>query len=340
MTAHPLKKILFPTFLFLAITFACAFGFKKENYPYQVSIIAIFQNEDRFLKEWLDFHRLLGVEHFYLFNHLSNDRYREVLDPYIQAGIIELYDWPYPSEEGNQDDWTKIQSAAYRQGLDLARNKSKWVALLDTDEFLYPASGDTLTEFLKNYEECSGILVNWQVFGTSEVQRIPDNQLMIETLLLQTPAQMEVNTYCKSIVRPEKVKYCREPHSMVHYPWSYSVDPEKWIFRWKFHKSHPVKIEQIRINHYWSRDEEFFHSRKLARYGNWGVLRNACIQRNNEANQIKNSDILIWVPRLKQLQQNDPISPLSSPYAPGVAFGLSQSLGVERLQKGQYQERY
>jgi hypothetical protein len=31
---------------------------------------------------------------------------------------------------------------------------------------------------------------------------------------------------------------------------------------------------------------------------------------------------------------------IKEPYVPGAAFGLSQSLGVERLQKGQYQERY
>jgi len=37
-------------------------------------------------------------------------------------------------------------------------------------------------------------------------------------------------------------------------------------------------------------------------------------------------DLVIWLKNL--------------PYAPGAAFGLSQSLGVERLQKGQYQERY
>lgn len=281
--------------------------FKHEHYQYQLSVIAIFQNEDRFLKEWLDFYRLLGVEHFYLYNNLSDDQYEKVLQPYIKAGLVELYDWPYESQPGNEIDWTNIQSAAYRQGLELTRGKSKWVALIDTDEFMFPTHKENLVEFLKDYEECSGILVNWQLFGTSHCARIPDNQLLIETLLMQTPVQSEVNTYCKSIVRPEKVKYCKDPHSVIYYPWSYSLDPNKKVFPWKFHKSHPIDIDKIRVNHYWSRDEEFFYTHKLSRYENWGNHKQTCIKRNDEANQLLNEDILQWLPQLRELQQYDPV---------------------------------
>jgi hypothetical protein len=311
MQVYHWKKILLFTTLFFAFAFASVKAFKKENYRHQLSVIAIFQNEDRFLKEWLDFYRVLGVEHFYLFNNLSEDNYQEVLQPYIKAGIVELYDWPYVSQPGNEADWTRIQSAAYRQGLELAKGQSKWVALMDTDEFIFPKKKENLVSFLKDYEECSGILVNWQLFGTSHVSRVPDDQLMIETLVMQSPVQSEVNTYCKSIVRPEKVKYCIEPHSVVHYPWSYSVDSDKKIFLWKFHKTRPVNIEKIQVNHYWSRDEEFFYTNKLARYENWGNKQQACIQRNEEANQLHNTDILLWVPLVRQLQEKDPLLSLN-----------------------------
>lgn len=307
MTTYPLKKVLFYTFLFFAIAFFAVKIFKQENYDYQLSVIAIFQNEDRFLKEWLDYYRVLGVEHFYLYNNLSDDHYEKILEPYIQAGLVDLFEWPFESQPGSEADWTSIQSAAYRHGLDLTRGKSKWVALIDTDEFMFPTHKENLIDFLKNYEECSAILVNWQLFGTSHVGRIPDQRLLIETLTMQTPVQSEVNTFCKSIVRPERVKYCREPHSVVHYPWSYSLDPDKRMFVWKFHKSRPVNIDHIRINHYWSRDEEFFYTNKLSRYENWGNNKQACIQRNDEANQLPNHDILYWVPRLRELQQHDPI---------------------------------
>lgn len=288
--------------IFIGIAFGSIKIFKNDNYRYEISVLAIFQNEDRFLKEWLDFYRVLGVDHFYLFNNLSDDNYKQVLEPYIHAGIVELFDWPFASQPGIEADWNKIQSAAYRKGLKLAEGQSKWVAIIDTDEFMFPTKQENLKLFLKEYENCSGILVNWQTFGTSYVSRIPKDKLMIETLLLQSAPNAEVNTYCKSIVRPEAVRTCVDPHTVVYFPWSFAVDPDKCIFPWKFHKSRPIKIDKIRINHYWSRDEEFFNTNKLARYENWGNKKQACLERNLQCNQEINRDILVWVPLIYQLQ--------------------------------------
>ena len=124
---------------------------------------------------------------------------------------------------------------------------------------------------------------------------------MIETLLLQSPLHSEMNTYCKTIVRPEAVKTCVDPHSVVYYPWSYAVDSDKCVFPWKFHKSRPVNVDKVRINHYWSRDEEFFHTNKLARYENWGSKKQACVERNAQSNQEPNREILYWVPHIRSL---------------------------------------
>ena len=35
---------------------------------HQLSICAIFKNEAKFLKEWIEYHRLVGVDHFYLYD--------------------------------------------------------------------------------------------------------------------------------------------------------------------------------------------------------------------------------------------------------------------------------
>ena len=40
----------------------------KKQKKYTVAVCAIFKNEGIFLKEWLEYHLLIGVEHFYLYN--------------------------------------------------------------------------------------------------------------------------------------------------------------------------------------------------------------------------------------------------------------------------------
>lgn len=295
-----LRKSL-PLIAFVLIATTAIGIWTKHDHPHRLSILAIFQNEDRFLKEWIDYHRVVGVDHFYLFNNLSTDGYLEVLKPYLKAGIVELFDWPYESAWGSEPDWTRVQSAAYRHGISAAHGQTQWLAIIDTDEFLVPIQNNSLTDWLKDYENCSGILVNWQVFGTSHVKRIPDNALMIETLTLQSKTQDGMNSYCKTIVKPEAIKYCNDPHTVVYYPWTNSVDPDKNLFLWKFHASRTVKVDKIRLNHYWSRDEDFFYERKLARYEKWGDRKReaACLERNNLANQVPNTAILRFVPLLK-----------------------------------------
>ena len=74
---------------------------RKPNYDkkYRISLCGIFKNEASFLKEWIEFHRIVGIDHFFLYNNLSEDNYREVLDPYIKNGIVDLIEWPYPQTQ-------------------------------------------------------------------------------------------------------------------------------------------------------------------------------------------------------------------------------------------------
>src|SRR5687768_12283024 len=102
-------------------------------FKYNLSICAIFQNEGPYLKEWIEYHKLLGVEHFYLYNNFSEDNFKEILEPYIKKGEVELTEWNFTSS--NQVEWTKVQCDAYNHAIKKAKNKSKWLALIDLDEF-------------------------------------------------------------------------------------------------------------------------------------------------------------------------------------------------------------
>src|SRR5919108_3802620 len=48
---------------------------------------AIYRDEAPYLSEWIEFHRLVGFERFYLYDNLSSDHHREVLAPYVDEGI-------------------------------------------------------------------------------------------------------------------------------------------------------------------------------------------------------------------------------------------------------------
>lgn len=73
---------------------------------YYLALTAIFRDEAPYLKEWIEFYRTIGVEHFYLHNHLSQDNFAEVLKPYIDDGIVTLSN--VIEEPKDNIHWNKI----------------------------------------------------------------------------------------------------------------------------------------------------------------------------------------------------------------------------------------
>ena len=238
---------------------------KTDEKKYYLSIVAIFQNEARYLKEWIEFHKLLGVEHFYLFNNLSADNFKDVLKPYIKNGLVELFDWPITNNCHRRFVSTQISS--YQKIIE--KNETFWLAMIDIDEFLFPTTQNNLTDLLKEYEDYAGICVNWELFGTSYIDYILDNELLIEKLTLKCEKpNLEFCKQVKSIVQPQYVLYSKNAHSCIYKKGFFCVNENK--IKPQFMSSNHIssKIicnEKIRINHYWTRDEYFFKYHKLAR---------------------------------------------------------------------------
>lgn len=249
-----------------------------DNTNYELSVCAIFQNDARFLKEWIEYHRLVGVEHFWLYNNYSTDNYLEVLEPYISSGVVELNDWyNLPNEKFENGS----QPRAYTDAIARTRGKTDWLAVIDTDEFLLPLEKDNLVDVLR---ECSsaGIICFWLCFGDSGVFQI--NEMMIEELTSCAKKSHRMHKWGKTIFRPD----CAYSFDNAHYP--------------KFFKGYKITNGrgQIRINHYWSRDTAFFLQSKVDREKFFGANRQECLQRNADYNLEKNTDILRFVPELKK----------------------------------------
>lgn len=269
---------------------------KEKHYKYQLGLCAIFQNEGRFLKEWIEFHRLVGVQHFYLFNNLSTDDFQEILQPYIEKGIVELIEWPYSSS--NASEMSGNQCNAYKQGIQLAKGKCLWLAIIDTDEFLVPVSKSSLTEILGDYSSYGGLGLNWQMYGTSHVSKVESHQLLIEKLLMKAPDDYVENVHIKSIVKPHRVVDCVNPHFFVYQEGYFAVNTNMQPCHGPFNE--PVLLDVARINHYWPRDEEFFQTVKIPRRIKWEGQMGNFLERVDAMNQVYDPVMLKYVDEMKR----------------------------------------
>lgn len=235
---------------------------RGRPHHYYLAMGTIFQDDARFLKEWLEFHLLVGVEHFYLYNNLSSDNYAEVLEPYVSSGTVELIDWPFWNG-GTMAGWRMVEREAFRDMIGRARGQATWLAMTAVDEFLFPVSEDSLGRLLQDYEGYGGLCVNWHAFGTAGVPRIPDDRLMIETLTRCAQRSHPYNLHIKTIAQPELIADCSSAHHMRYRPGYFQVNSDCQRFEGRF--SPYVASDRVRINHYWTGDHWMLHSLKLPR---------------------------------------------------------------------------
>lgn len=283
---------------FFICLFSLLFFTYLQSYSYHVSACAIFQNESRFLKEWIEYHKLIGVEKFYLYNNNSSDDYKTILSPYIKKGIVELIEWPQTYQDCIQ--WNNVQSQAYQDALRRTRGKSKWLAIIDLDEFIVIKNAKNLRKFLKEFEDYSGVCANWQMFGTSGVEVIPRDRLMIEMLTKRAAKNHPDHIHIKSIVKPELVRTCENPH-FVFYTTGYSVTAgEHTPFIGPFAPS--INTDKIQINHYWLRDQEYLKETKYSRLHNVNpaVTLEFLKARDDELCEENDTSIFRFIPNLKK----------------------------------------
>lgn len=223
------------------------------TYKYELAICSMFKNEAPYLKEWIEFHKLVGVQHFYLYNNFSTDNYMSVLKPYVASGQVEVIDWFF--------DNTKIsaQFKAFNNALKKTKSVVKWLAFIDLDEYLFPVKENSLLSFLKNYEEFGAVTANWVMYGTSDIEKIPANELLIKQL---THCDPRGNQHIKSIIRPEYV-YKMSPHFGFFKKGYFQVNSDKFKFTGPYCPY--IQLDKIRINHYWTRDLYWLYNIKIPR---------------------------------------------------------------------------
>ncbi len=221
---------------------------------YDLAICTIFKNEAPYLEEWIEYHKLVGVEHFYLYNNESEDNFLNVLKPFIELGEVTLIHWPDRSSNEYTDTlyaWVySTQMSACEDAISLAKNKTKWIAAIDVDEFIVPVQENSIPAVLSKYEkQFPGVAVFWDLFGTSNLDLIPPNKLLIEVLHKKAPENCPLHLISKTILKPEMYKNFEHPPHTCNY------------INGKSH--HPIPKTELVINHYTNRCNAYFYVNKI-----------------------------------------------------------------------------
>jgi hypothetical protein len=253
-----------------------------------LAVCAIFRDEARYLAEWVTFHRLQGVERFYLYDNLSSDDWHSELSPEIAAGIVEVRGWPpFPG-----------QATAYEDCLRRHRTEARWIAFIDADEFLFSPTGVPLPEVLRAFDTYPGVVANWRIYGTNGL-RTPPNGLVIDSYPMRAADDHRANRLVKSIVYPRMTLGVTD--RPAHYfrlrgnPVGEDRQPALG------HKREPPTADLLRINHYYAKSEQEYTRKAGRARADYGVITKRF---SPPAAEVRDETILQFRPQLMRLLES------------------------------------
>jgi Tfp pilus assembly protein PilF len=199
----------------------------------------ICKDENDYLPEWLDYHILMGVDRFYIYDNESQVSLRETLKDYIERGWVVVLDIPGRA----------IQPYAYDHCLQTFGSQTFWMGFIDTDEFLVPKTSLDLKKLLKGYEAYGGLAVSSLFFGSNGHQTRPA-QGQIAAYTRRTQATFKENELIKSIVQPGLALMPNSPHDFLFKEGAWCVNEG---FLRVDGQRFPNYTEKIQLNHYFCR---------------------------------------------------------------------------------------
>ncbi len=229
----------------------------KNLFPYDLAVVAIMKNEAPYLKEWLDYHLMAGVDHFYLYDNDSPDNQREIAKPYIDAGIVDYIDAP----------GKMMQLFAYNDAVKRFKFRCRYMAFIDLDEFIFPKSNRSIVEVvdetLSRDSNIAGMSIHWQFFGSNGQETADYSRGVLERFTRRAPSDDELNKFVKTIADPRKIKYLQTMH------FAYFFEPFRAVDE-NFNDISdnvllPIAAEKMVANHYYAKSKEEYINTKMQR---------------------------------------------------------------------------
>ena len=133
-------------------TYPSKYVLNTNNSNNDAVVCAIALNEEPYIDEWINYNLALGFSHIYIYDNSNDNSLKNK-----KTDKVSIISFPGKLRQLEAYDIFKIQY----------RNKYKWCAFIDCDEFIVLKKHNDILSFLDEYSDCESIALNWIMFGTS-----------------------------------------------------------------------------------------------------------------------------------------------------------------------------
>ena len=144
----------------------------------KIAICAIIKNENLYLREWVEYHKSLGFDKIILYdnNPVDGEVPHQVIGDYVMDGYVDVHNirgvaWVTGKPAPNHT----IQVLSYKHCINNYKDKYKWIAFIDVDEFITITDKEPqdIHELFKKhkYEEMGyeQVLMSWYLMSDLQI---------------------------------------------------------------------------------------------------------------------------------------------------------------------------
>ena len=173
---------------------------EKNLFKYNFAVVSLVKDAEDKITEWIDYHLIAGVDHFYIYDNDGGDTLKEILKPYIDAEIITYIVCTGANK--------KI--LAYNDAVEKFKFECRYMGFIDVDEFIFPRKNQSILEvvdeILSDKENVGGIELNR--YSYSEGRNVsPDAKGVLEKMTRRGRKATEITN---TIVNPRRVDFLRD----------------------------------------------------------------------------------------------------------------------------------
>ncbi len=269
-----------------------------ENSPKnddRMGLVLIVKNEARFLPEWIEYHKAVGISRFFIYDNDSTDNIKEVLKPYIEEGSV-TYTW-CPGKQR--------QFPAYTDALDRFRFEVKYMGFIDTDEFILPVQGDNVPDIVQALFEknpnAGGIAASWRIFGSNGKIK-DDGKPVIESFTRRAENSFWQHQHIKSICDPRKTLYPMSAHHFFFTEGFNTVNERGAVISGPYDFSgENYDCAFLQVNHYYVKTREYWDRVKMKRgFADIAGNYEDSYFLINDRNEVEDTRILKFLPEVKK----------------------------------------
>ena len=184
-------------FLFIDASSA---GEAQEN---NLAVVLICKDEEDYVDEWIRYHELAGVRHFYIYDNDSADSTAAKARAHNRdKTAVIVHPWRLRAKAGKCT--VGPQEAAYAHAILCYGHKHRWMAFIDIDEFIVPRQHGTIIEALERLDRHSNISLSWSQFGHCGHMTKPSEPCAFAYMLRHQP-DINRSDHFKCIIDPSKI---------------------------------------------------------------------------------------------------------------------------------------